>query len=87
MLPIAGEVCARPTRMRPASTIKHSEPAPKSVKLDIRRGPVAAAPGDRGDGMTHLVRTTHHVGFRDDRYWSAYPLLGGPHMTDRTFDR
>lgn len=33
------------------------------------------------------LRTVHYVGFRDDRYWSAYRLFGGPRMIHRRWDR
>ena len=33
------------------------------------------------------TRTVHHVGFRDDRYWNAFRLFGGPRMIHRRFDR
>lgn len=32
-------------------------------------------------------RTVHYVGFRDDRYWSAFRLFGGPRMFHRIWDR
>ena len=32
-------------------------------------------------------RTVHYVGFRDDRYWSAFRVFGGPRMIHRRWDR
>lgn len=29
----------------------------------------------------------HYVGFRDDRYWSAYRIFGGPRFIHRRWDR
>ena len=29
----------------------------------------------------------HYVGFRDDRYWSAFRVFGGPRMIHRRWDR
>jgi hypothetical protein len=40
-----------------------------------------------GLGGDAKVVTIHYVGFRDDRYWSAYRLWGGPRMIHRWWDR
>ena len=32
-------------------------------------------------------RTVHYVGFRDDRYWHAYRIWGGPRMVHRRWDK
>lgn len=32
-------------------------------------------------------RTVHYVGFKDDRYWNAFRLFGGPRMIHRRYDR
>ena len=32
-------------------------------------------------------RCVHYVGFRDDRYWNAYRIFGGPRMVHRRWDR
>ena len=32
-------------------------------------------------------RTVHYVGFRDDRYWHAYRIWGGPRMFHKVWDR
>ena len=29
----------------------------------------------------------HYVGFRDERYWNAYRIWGGPRMIHRRWDR
>jgi len=29
----------------------------------------------------------HYVGFRDDRYWNAYRIFGGPRLIHRRWDR
>ncbi|WP_342150702.1 hypothetical protein [Methylorubrum sp. SB2] len=29
----------------------------------------------------------HYVGFRNDRYWNAYRIWGGPRMIHRRWDR
>ena len=37
--------------------------------------------------MTETPRPIHYVGFRDDRYWNAYRIFGGPRMIHRRWDR
>ena len=32
-------------------------------------------------------RCVHYVGFRDDRYWNAYRIFGGPRVIHRRWDR
>ena len=32
-------------------------------------------------------RCVHYVGFRDDRYWSAYRIFGGPRFIHRRWDQ
>jgi hypothetical protein len=32
------------------------------------------------------MRAVHYVGFRDDRYWSAYRIWGGPRFIHRGWD-
>ena len=32
------------------------------------------------------VRCVHYVGFRDDRYWNAYRIFGGPRVIHRRWD-
>lgn len=32
-------------------------------------------------------RAVHYVGFRDDRYWHAYRIWGGPRIIHRRWDR
>lgn len=34
-----------------------------------------------------MVRSVHYVGFRDDRYWNAYRVFGGPRVIHRWWDR
>ena len=36
----------------------------------------------RSDG-----RVVHYVGFRDDRYWNAYRIFGGPRFIHYVWDR
>ena len=31
-------------------------------------------------------RCVHYVGFRDDRYWNAYRIYGGPRIIHRRWD-
>jgi hypothetical protein len=31
-------------------------------------------------------RSIHYVGFRDDRYWNAYRVFGGPRVIHRRWD-
>ena len=31
-------------------------------------------------------RCVHYVGFRDDRYWNAYRIFGGPRVIHRHWD-
>ena len=31
-------------------------------------------------------RCVHYVGFRDDRYWNAYRIFGGPRVIHRRWD-
>jgi hypothetical protein len=31
-------------------------------------------------------RAVHYVGFRDDRYWNAYRVFGGPRVIHRRWD-
>lgn len=33
-----------------------------------------------------LPRCVHYVGFRDDRYWSAFRIFGGPRFSHRRWD-
>jgi len=33
------------------------------------------------------VRCVHYVGFRDDRFWNAFRVWGGPHFIHRWWDR
>ena len=33
------------------------------------------------------ARCVHYVGFRDDRYWNAYRIFGGPRVIHRRWDR
>ncbi|AYO85383.1 hypothetical protein [Methylobacterium brachiatum] len=30
--------------------------------------------------------SVHYVGFRDDRYWNAYRIFGGPRVIHRRWD-
>ena len=32
-------------------------------------------------------RAIHYVGFRDDRYWNAFRVFGGPRFIHRTWDQ
>lgn len=32
------------------------------------------------------VRCVHYVGFRDDRYWNAHRVFGGPRIIHRRWD-
>ncbi len=32
------------------------------------------------------TRCIHYVGFRDDRYWNAYRIFGGPRVIHRRWD-
>lgn len=32
-------------------------------------------------------RAVHYVNFRDDRYWSAFRIFGGPRVIHRTWDQ
>lgn len=34
-----------------------------------------------------MARAVHYVGFRDDRYWNAYRIWGGPRVIHRRWDR
>lgn len=34
-----------------------------------------------------FTRAVHYVGFRDDRYWSAFKVFGGPRIVHRWWDR
>jgi hypothetical protein len=34
-----------------------------------------------------MIPCIHYVGFRDDRYWSAYRVFGGPRVIHRWWDR
>lgn len=33
------------------------------------------------------MRCVHYVGFRDDRYWNAFRIWGGPRIIHRWWDR
>lgn len=33
-----------------------------------------------------MTRCVHYVGFRDDRYWNAYRVFGGPRIIHRRWD-
>ncbi len=33
-----------------------------------------------------MVPCIHYVGFRDDRYWNAYLIFGGPRVIHRWWD-
>jgi hypothetical protein len=37
--------------------------------------------------MSALVPCVHYVGFRDDRYWSARRIWGGPAFIHRWWDK
>jgi hypothetical protein len=32
------------------------------------------------------MRCVHYVGFKDDRYWNAYRIWGGPRVIHRRWD-
>jgi hypothetical protein len=34
-----------------------------------------------------MIPCVHYVGFRDDRYWSAYRVFGGPRVIHRWWDQ
>lgn len=34
-----------------------------------------------------IVRVVHYVGFRDDRYWNARRIWGGPAFVHRWWDK
>jgi hypothetical protein len=34
-----------------------------------------------------MIPCVHYVGFRDDRYWSAYRIFGGPRVIHRWWDQ
>jgi hypothetical protein len=36
--------------------------------------------------IEHAIRAVHYVGFRDDRYWSAFRIWGGPRFIHRGWD-
>jgi hypothetical protein len=36
--------------------------------------------------MSDEPRCVHYVGFRDDRYWNAYRIFGGPRFFHRRWD-
>lgn len=36
--------------------------------------------------LSEHSRCIHYVGFRDDRYWNAYRLYGGPRVIHRRWD-
>lgn len=36
--------------------------------------------------MCDPPRAIHYVGFRDDRYWNAYRIWGGPRIFHRVWD-
>jgi len=38
------------------------------------------------DEPAQAARSVHYVGFRDDRYWNAYRLFGGPRIIHRRWD-
>jgi hypothetical protein len=33
-----------------------------------------------------MIRCVHYVGFRDDRYWNAFRVFGGPRFIHRRWD-
>ncbi len=33
------------------------------------------------------MRAVHYVGFKDDRYWNAYRIWGGPRVIHRWWDK
>lgn len=33
------------------------------------------------------MKAVHYVGFRDDRYWNAFRIFGGPRVIHRWWDR
>ena len=40
-----------------------------------------------GATTTDPPRCVHYVGFRDDRYWNAFRIFGGPRFIHRRWDR
>jgi hypothetical protein len=34
-----------------------------------------------------MISVVHYVGFRDDRYWNAFCVFGGPRVIHRWWDR
>ena len=34
-----------------------------------------------------MARCVHYVGFRDDRYWNAFRIWGGPRIIHRWWDQ
>lgn len=34
-----------------------------------------------------MTPAVHYVGFRDDRYWNAFRIFGGPRIIHRWWDR
>lgn len=34
-----------------------------------------------------MISVVHYVGFRDDRYWNALRIFGGPRVIHRWWDR
>ena len=34
-----------------------------------------------------MSRCIHYVGFKDDRYWNAFKVFGGPRVIHRWWDR
>lgn len=34
-----------------------------------------------------MTRSVHYVGFRDDRYWNAFRVFGGPRIIHRIWDQ
>lgn len=37
--------------------------------------------------MSDPPRAVHYIGFRDDRYWNAYRIWGGPRVIHRRWDK
>ncbi|AMN41094.1 hypothetical protein RHPLAN_26560 [Rhodoplanes sp. Z2-YC6860] len=37
--------------------------------------------------MPTIVPAVHYVGFRDDRFWNAYRIWGGPRIIHRWWDK
>lgn len=37
--------------------------------------------------LTEAIPCVHYVGFRDDRYWNAFRIWGGPAFIHRWWDR